>query len=292
MKKDNRQGYILIADGGSSKVEWALINPSGNNICSFTTHGMNPAILSDEELGEDLHRVQSELTPYPTPDAIFYYGAGCATPQICDRMRLSLLKIWDTAATIEVNSDMLGACHAACGDKSGIAAILGTGSNSAHYDGEKIIQNIPPLGFILGDEGGGGAIGKAFFNCIYKDSDYKDIREIYERESGLSMNDIIAHVYRMPQPNKFLASVLPFIKSHIDRLDALVEECFRQFISRNIRQYDIAGSESEIHFIGSVAYHFQDQLRKVVEQEGYHMGKILQLPMPGLIKYHVNHMNS
>ena len=181
---------------------------------------------------------------------------------------------------------MLAACRVTEGTP-GIVCILGTGSNSAYFDGKKMIRNIPPLGFILGDEGGGTALGKRLLGDIFKEIAPKCVCDAFFNETGLSKGDVIEKVYRSAAPNIFLASFVPFIKKHLDNsyINSLVRQEFRRFISRNVARYENSHSYP-ISYIGSVAYHFRDILREVTESEGFKVGLIEQHPMSGLKIYH------
>ena len=41
-----------------------------------------------------------------------------------------------------------------------------------------------------------------------------------------------------------------------------------------------------IHFVGSVAYNYEQVLKEAIESMGMKPGKIIKSPMEGLIKYH------
>ena len=187
---------------------------------------------------------------------------------------------------IEVHSDLMAAARALCQYEPGIACILGTGANSCLYDGKEIVQNTPALGYILGDEGSGSVLGRLFMNAIFKNPKFADIRDEYLKKQKLTQADIINKVYREPMPNRFLATTSLFIKEHIDNplLCDLVVQNFRQFFRSNIMPYQ--HSELPVHFVGSMAFIYRDQLIQAAEAEGFHVGHTLQSPMEGLITYH------
>ncbi len=180
----------------------------------------------------------------------------------------------------------MAAARALCGHEQGIACILGTGANSCLYDGEGIVQNTPALGYILGDEGSGAVLGRMFMNAIFKNPAFAAIRDAYLEEQQLTMADVIRRVYREPMANRFLASTSLFIGKHIDNplLHALVTENFRQFFRRNIVPY--GRPELPVHFVGSMASHYQPQLYEAAAAEGFTIGRILKSPMDGLVAYH------
>ena len=203
---------ILIADSGSTKTDWIVYTGNNGNSRVVSTQGINPFHQSDIEIelilrNEVLPLLASILDNVETANLIKYvafYGAGC-TESVLSKMQGCLSGIF-AEANIEVAGDLLGAARALCGNKPGIACILGTGSNSCFYDGEKIVENVPPLGYILGDEGSGAALGKLFINGIFKGDLPTHIRELYLNEENITYAEIIEKVYRKPLANRFLAS--------------------------------------------------------------------------------------
>lgn len=283
----NTTNYILIADGGSTKVEWCLIDINGDVKASFQTEGLNALMVSEEDAEAYFISVRKRLDPSLQPGRIYYYGAGCATLQICTRIADAISRVWD-ADTIGVESDMLAACRAVLGKAPGIACILGTGSNSALYDGSEITDNIPPMGFILGDEGSGTAIGKRLVGDIFKRIAPVDICEAFLESTKLTKGDILEKTYREPAPNKFLASLVPFVKNNLSHpyIRRLLEKTFTEFFERNILSYgDLSGIK--VSFIGSIADVFSDILQRTGDKFGIVIDKITPRPMPGLITFHI-----
>ena len=181
---------------------------------------------------------------------------------------------------------MLAAARGLCGHEAGIACIMGTGSNSCYYDGEKIIENVSPLGFILGDEGSGAVLGKLLVGNILKNQFTPELKEKFLSQFNLTPGEIIDRVYRKPFPNRFLASLSPFIAQNLQEpcVRQMVLGSFKDFFKRNVMQYDY--SHNKVHFIGSVAHYYRDVLEEAANEMGIQMGTILQSPMKGLIAYH------
>ncbi len=280
--------YILIADGGSTKVEWCLINPIGNIITTFKTDGINAAHISGTDAETYFQGISANINPEYTISLIHYYGAGCATTEICTSIKSAIESAWKSA-TVHVESDMLAACRALLGKDTGIACILGTGSNSALFDGESIIANIAPLGYILGDEGSGTALGKRLIGDVFKGIAPKEIITDFAKETGLTKDDVIRKTYRSPSPNKFLASFVPFIKERLDHpyMLEITKETFLCFFKRNIIPYHSA-AEVPVNFIGSIAANFSGILEEIGNDLGIKIGNIVASPIPGLIKYHTD----
>lgn len=278
---------ILIADSGSTKTEWSVVN-NGKLIKRVRGKGINPFFQTEDEIGNEigsvlilgLNRQDFDF------DSVYFYGAGC----IFDKAKIvkrAIRKNINVHKELEVSTDMLAAARSLCGNDPGIACILGTGSNSCHYDGRNIIDNVSPLGFILGDEGSGAVLGKLLVSDLLKNQLPSGLKEKFLAKFNLTTADIIDRVYREPFPNRFLAAFSPFILENLDNSDiySLVINSFKAFLKRNVMQYK-GHDKLPIHFVGSVAFHYQNLLKEAVEAMGMKPGKIIQSPMEGLIKYH------
>ena len=275
---------ILIADSGSTKTDWCLINDRGEKNY-LSTKGMNPFQQNEEQLSQEVASALVPQLPTTTIDDVFFYGAGCIYDKIplMERVLRSQLNI---TGQCEVNSDMLGVARGLCGHQPGIACILGTGSNSCFYDGEQITKNVSALGFILGDEGSGAVLGKLFMGDLYKNQLGDALKQEFEKQYGLDVGQVIDRVYRQPYPNRFLASFAPFIHQHLDNTQVyhMVLNGFLAFYQRNVKQYPY--EEHPVHFCGSIAWHFRKVLQEAANQAGVHIGNIEKSPLEGLIRYH------
>ncbi|MDR0349753.1 MAG: ATPase [Tannerella sp.] len=278
---------ILIADSGSTKTTWSIVR-QGVVIRSINTPGINPYFQSEVEMGRliaglllpRLHIHSKEIK------SIRFYGAGCTSEKT--GIVKNALAAHLQAGSIEVNSDLLGAARGICGQEAGIACILGTGSNSCFYDGNKIIKNIAPLGFILGDEGSGAALGKLFIGDLLKERLPVALKEKFFNQFGLTPAKIIDKVYRQPFPNRFLAGFSPFLAENIQEpaIYQLVLYSFKSFFDRNVKKYDYRNYAAS--FTGSVACHYKDILMEAAKQCNIRIARIEQSPMNGLIKYHTD----
>ena len=276
---------IIIADSGSTKTRWALKNDKGETRV-VTTSCLNPVTMSHEQVMQSL---MQELVPQIEGleiDKIYFYGAGCAGEKVCGDMANMLIGATG-AKSAEVHSDLLGAARALCGHRPGVACILGTGSNSCLYDGEKIAEQVSPLGFILGDEGSGAVIGRTLIGNVLKRQLPKEIIEAFEKEYSLTPAEIIERVYRQPRPNAFLGSFMPFVAKHIGvpEMEAMVVEQMESFFRRNVLGYSEV-RELPLMFTGSIAEHFEPQLRKAARNCGLEITGIIGDPMERLTEYH------
>ena len=274
---------ILIADSGSTKTDWALLPLS---IPSFiTTQGLNPVHQSPEAIVQIL---REELLPQLDADeisSVFFYGSG-VRPELEQQMEQTLREVFPQSETVEAHSDLLGAARALCGHNEGIPSILGTGANSCLYDGNRIVQNTPAMGYILDDEGSGAALGKRLLHDLYKGVLSEKIKIEFENETGFSLPEIIDKVYRQPLPNRFLASLSTFIHRHLIEPDVrrMTIDSLAEFFIFNIVPYN--RPDLPVSFVGSIAFFFQSELREAAESQGFTIGTILRSPIEGLIRFH------
>ena len=275
---------MLIADSGSTKTDWCVILDN-TPIKRIGTKGLNPFFQSEEEIQQELTQSLLPQLPEGTIDSVYFYGAGC-TPEKAPTLRRAIADSLPIVGNIKAYSDMLAAARGLCGREAGITCILGTGSNSCFYDGKEIVNHISPLGFILGDEGSGAVLGKLLVGDILKNQLSPAIKEAFLKQFDLTVPEIIDRVYRQPFPNRFLASLSPFIAQHLEEpgIRQLVLGSFIAFLRRNVMQYDY--TQYPAHFIGSVAHCYKEILQEAAQETGIRIGKILQSPMEGLIQYH------
>lgn len=278
---------ILIADSGSTKTDWSLIDTNGERK-SIQTIGINPYLMNAREINEVLIK---ELYPYIYPEKvkeIYYYGAGCSTEKKCQTID-SVLNDFFTQATIEVHHDLLGAARALCGHEAGIACILGTGSNSCLFDGKEITESVVSLGYLLGDEGSGACMGKKLISDYFHKELPHELIESFHQRYNPTVESVLDAVYNQPRPSRFLASFSPFILENIDHpyFKNLVSDCFDEFIRIYVSKYNNYQSV-KVNFIGSIAFYFHDLLLESAAKAGLKTDKIYRSAIEGLIYYHCN----
>lgn len=274
----------LIADSGSTKTHWCVV-VNGKIEKSIFTEGINPFYQTQQDVIQIIdNQLITELD-----DCVFeevhFYGAGCSFPDKKLIVSQALVRFFGNA-TIGVYNDLLGAARALFQLEPGIACIMGTGSNSCFYDGKEIIQNVSPLGYILGDEGSGAVLGKLFVADCLKNQMPEWIRDKFLDEFELTPAIILDKVYKQPFPNRFLAKFTPFILEHLEEpaIFNLVFDSFDGFLVRNVLQYQTEGLK--IGFVGSIAHYFRDTLEIVAVERGVRISEIVQSPMKGLVMYH------
>lgn len=277
---------IIIADSGSTKTDWAMCDATGI-IARTKTQGLNPTIQSSEEILSVLSKELPEEFTSSAPGEIFFYGAGCAYSAANKRMEDALHKIFSTGK-IQINSDLLAAARALCGKEEGIACILGTGSNSCLYNGKEITGNTPSMGYILGDEGSGAHLGRQFVSDCVKKQLPKEISDAFMERYSLDIPAILERVYHTPLPNRWLASLTPFIQEYrkSPEIKSMLKHCFSEFFKRNVMVY--RHSWLPIHIVGGIGTSFAEEIKEAAESLGLSIGRIIQSPMEGLVKYHCN----
>jgi len=277
---------ILVADSGSTKTEWKVVEKNKAGESMFTS-GINPFFLNS---GQVLSILRKEL-PIPIGskfEKIFFYGSGCNSSAREKTIRKAIGDFFSTSE-IYVGSDLLAAARSLCGNQPGIACIIGTGSNSCYYDGKSIISNVSPLGYILGDEAGAAVIGRKLISGVLKKQVPDYVIKLFFETYKITPAEIQENVYMKPFPNKFLGQFSKFISANIQipDLQEIIISCFDDFIKRNILQYP----ESKIfpvHFTGSIAWHFRSFLEDLLLENDLKPGIITLSPMTGLIKYHID----
>ena len=286
----------LIVDSGSTKAAWCVALPGGMTF-TVQTAGINP-VRDDEAamsavIGGARVSIESELilgrassfASSRSFSQVYFYGAGCIPPY-SDSVRELLQQAFPEAG-VAVESDLLGAARALCGHEEGIACILGTGANSCLYDGRGIVRQTPALGWILGDEGSGAVLGLLLVGNVLKGQLPQALCAAFLERFQLTQAGIIEHVYRQPQPNRFLASLVPFLAENAEdaAIHALLVGEFRRFLVRNVVAYD--RRDLPVSFVGGVASQFQKELREAVEAEGFCLGRIEKDPVRGMAEFHV-----
>ncbi len=273
----------LIADSGSTKVDWRAIKDDGS-IVEISTEGINPVFITPEEIVKILSQ---KLLPVIGPGVknVYFYGAGVVSPQLIATLSESFKKVFPESETFAA-SDVLAAARALCGHNPGIACIMGTGSNSCFYDGENIAKNVRAGGFILGDEASGGVLGKKLISDFIKGLLPAHIQAEFDKRYDLDYMKVVEKVYKQPMPSRFLASFAPFINEFIadPYMENLVNTSFDEFFKRNISQYDY--KNHTVNFVGSIAFYFKDKLVAAAERNGMKVGRVLRTPIEGLVEYH------
>lgn len=279
---------IVVADSGSTKCDWIVIRPDGEYIRT-NTMGFNPFFHSSSLIERELlnnpilNEVRNEVSE------VYFYGAGCSSEARNAVVADGLKGVFPMVNTIKVDHDLTGAALATAKDEPGIACIIGTGSNSCYFDGEKVHEEVPALGYILGDEGSGSYFGKILLSKYLYHKLPQDLHTELEERYDLSKEKIFHHVYNQPGPNVYLASFMKFISDHREHpfLKDMIYKGLASFINIHVWCYDNF-REVPVHFVGSIAHYFQDVLKEVAVNHRFTIGKIERKPVEALALYHTN----
>lgn len=273
----------LIADSSSTKTEWALVE-NNHLVQRVFTEGINPFFQSRREISRSVRLGLPDSFFKMKLDQVYFYGAGCTSYEKKNIVGASLVAQFKTP--IQVESDLLAAARGLFRWESGIACILGTGSNSCFYNGKIIARNVRAGGYILGDEGSGAALGKAFLSDVLKNFTPKDITEDFLEKFRVTPDEIMESVYNRPFPNRFLATASYFLTGYLDNdyVCSLLRDNLRSFFTRNVCQYDY--KNYPIRFVGSIAHNFSEILRETGKEFGVGIDVIEETPLAGLVEFH------
>lgn len=277
------QNTILIAESSTTRTEWSLIE-NGQEVDHAFTSGLNPFFMSRREIS---HSIRLELPPTFFKrrwSHVYFYGAGCSGPEKNKIVEASLVAQFKTPVT--VMSDLLGAARGLLVRGPGLACILGTGSNSCFYDGNQIVKNVPALGFILGDEGSGAALGRVFLGDALKGLAPKDLTEAFFEKYKVTRAEVLDAVLNNPAATRNLRHYSFFLSEHLDSpyVHDMIAREFKRFFERNVSQYDY--KNYPVNFVGSIATTYSEILLEVANDFGATVRKILLSSMPGLVAYH------
>ena len=276
----------LIADSGATKAEWCLVN--NGKKASLFTQGISPYFLKTDQIQA---LILTELKPQlkkQVVENVFYYGTGCANPDNAKSVKKALKHVFPSAS-IEVNTDLMAAARAVCGNNKGVAAIMGTGSNSCYYNGKKIVKNSPGLGYVLGDEGSGAYLGKKVIQYYLYDTFDEDLRARFDAKFVTTTVEILDNVYKKPLPNRYLAGFTMFLAENRGHymIENIIEDGINDFFFQHLCKYGEIW-KYPVSFVGSVADGFKDVIKDLCNSYEFELGKILKNPMQGLVSYHNN----
>ena len=273
----------LIAESGSTRTEWALVEDN-HLVQRVFTEWLNPFFQTRREISRSVRLGLPESFFKKKLDQVYYYGAGCSSYEKKNILGASLVAQFKTP--IQVESDLLAAARGLFKCEAGIACILGTGSNSCFYDGKIIVKNVKAAGYILGDEGSGAVLGKLFLADLLKGLAPKELANEFHEKFRISVNDVMESVYNLPFPNRFLGTIAYFLGDYMDNeyVYNLLTNNLRSFFNRNVCQYDYINYP--IRFVGSLAYAYPDILQEVAQEFGVEIDVIEETPMNGLIEFH------
>lgn len=275
-----------IIDGGSTKADWILLDDAATEVKRFSTQGFNPNVIPPERIPE-LWLDYSEVTECRNAlSSVYYYGSGCGT----EKNKAAVEKVFRELfphAKVYVKEDMYAAAYAAYGDEPCIVCILGTGSNSCYFDGFTLRTDLPSLGYLLGDEGSGSALGKKILREYFMKKLPADLENAFLEETNITLQSALEGMYKNPRANAYLAGFNDFVRKYKSHsfVQKLIKEEMRTFLDYHVLPYPEAHTVP-IHFIGSVASEYESQLREAGEELHLHIGTFVKRPIESLVSYH------
>lgn len=281
---------ILIAESGSTKCDAVFLDQSGKEVSRFRMMGFNPYFHNSPFIYEQASLVE-EIAKYRLETShVFFYGAGCSTPRLNQIIQNGLKPVFPNAEIL-VDHDLKACAFATYEGQPSISCILGTGSNSVHFDGENISEVVPALAFILGDEGSASYIGKNLITNFLYQKMPKDLADDFFKTYGLDKDTVIERVYSKAHANVFLGSLAPFAHKHISHpfIYKIVSDGFQKFLETHVLCFPDA-KDLEVNFVGSIAYHFENVLMDLMEKMDLKLGRIIRRPLDGLINYHLTQL--
>jgi N-acetylglucosamine kinase-like BadF-type ATPase len=274
---------ILVADSGSSKTDWMAYSPE--QTLSFNTQGINPYFANAQDIVRILSKNKEISAIANEVKEVYFFGAGCLNPDKHEIVSNGLSSFFKNAF-ISVDHDLLGSAYATCGDKKGLACILGTGSNIAYYDGEHVFDGKHGLGYILGDEGSGTYFGKKMLISYLHKTMPADLRDNFSSDFEVTKDIVVENIYQKPFPNSYLATFSRFMIKNRQHpfIQKTLHDGFQEFIDTNVKDYKNYKT-LECNFVGSISYYYQDELRAVFAENNLKIGKTLQKPIEGIFEY-------
>lgn len=281
---------VAIVDSGSTKSDWVILDEFKNVFLKTETIGFNPNFISIDLIVPEIEKNHSLILLKNSITKIYFYGSGCGVEKNRERIANEVSRVF-TSAKITVKEDLLAAAYAAYNGKPAMVCILGTGSNSCYFDGEEVTIKLPSLGFLIGDEGSGSAIGKQLVRRYFMQKLPLDLHHEFEENHQLTVDDALQNMYHKTRPNAFLADFNRFVaerKNHPYFIQMVSDE-MRNFFEYQVIPYE-ESRDAEINFIGSIAYYYEDILRNVASEFNLHVGHVVQKPIESLVDYHIKYI--
>lgn len=277
---------VAIVDGGSTKCDWVLLDDAGKPVLKTETTGFNPNIISPDLIEPEIRKNAQLAAHSGSISRIFYYGSGCGVPENAAVVEREFQRSFPLA-DIVVSEDLTAAAYAAYNGRPAIVCILGTGSNSCYFDGVNVRRELPSLGFLIGDEGSGSAMGKHLLRRYFMKKLPSSLEAEFTAKYNLTIEDALKNMYHNPRANAYLAEFNKFVVEHKQHpyFQNMIFDELKNFLDYQVLPYEEA-KHAEINFIGSIAYYYEDILRAAAAELNLTVGTIVQKPIESLVNYH------
>lgn len=277
---------ILIADSGSTKTDWILWNSMNSEVSYFHSIGLNPYFVSHAQITEVVSEILQGVQASSITE-IYFYGSGCGSDESVKTVETGLKAVCNKAL-ISIEHDLMAAARALFGNDSGIACIMGTGSNACLYNGTQIMKEAVSYGYVMGDEGSGNHLGRLLLKAVFSRKVPENIREAFFKSyPDMDISYLLEQLYHSSSPNRFLASFSPFLFQHKkdQYIQDLISQSFHQFLDEFVMDF-LGDAKYPVSFQGSIAFLYQDILKKVLKERELVMGRIIKEPIGALLEYH------
>jgi glucosamine kinase len=281
---------IIIADSGSTKTDWVVLNDAQEEVFRAKTIGFNPYFVSSEDITNEIANTP-ELAEIATDvKKVFFYGAGTSSDANKEIVQIGLQNIF-VNANLVVDHDLLAACYATYMGKPAMVCILGTGSNSCYFDGKEMREETKSLAYILGDEGSGNDLGKRVLRAYFTKKMPPHLANAFDHYYKLSIDELNKNVYQNKFANAYLASFNKFVLEHKDDpyIQRIIYDAMKSFIEYQILPYEEARF-SELNFIGSIAHIYEPIIRSVAADYHLTVGHIIRKPIDNVVEYHKQYL--
>ncbi|UZT96953.1 ATPase [Chryseobacterium fluminis] len=281
---------VAVVDGGSTKCDWVILDDFNQVFLKTETIGFNPNNIAAELIIPEIEKNISLSSVRNSITKVFFYGSGCGIPENCAIIEHELHKFF-TQAEVAAKEDLMAAAYAAYNGKPAIVCILGTGSNSCYFDGQKLKIKLPSLGFLMGDEGSGSAIGKQVVRRFFMQKLPEDLQLQFQETYQLTIEEALKNMYHKARPNAYLADFNKFVVERKDHpyFQKMVYEEMKNFFDYQVLPYE-ESKEVEINFIGSIAYYYENILRSAAAELHLNIGHVVQKPIESLVDYHIKYI--
>lgn len=282
---------VLIADSGSTKTDWILLDRNLNEVSRTKSLGLNPSVLSKQELSYRISKITEFVDIKNKINEVYFYGAGCGTPKPVGTLQKVMQDIF-VNAKISIAEDMIAAVYASSGKNPAIVCILGTGSNSCYFNGHETETLTTSLGYTIMDEASGNYFGKKLLRDYFYKKMPKKIAKEFEKQFNLDPDFIKLNLYKEENPNMYLASFAKFMFNFKNEkyVKKMIKKGFQEFFNYRVLPYKKT-AETPIYFIGSIAFYFREILEKVANKHHLKITDVIQRPIDNLLAYHKRNIN-
>lgn len=279
----------IIIDSGSTKCDWAILDNENDLIIETETIGFNPNLVSEQFFIEKVKENKDLENFYQNSCSLYFYGAGCGKGENKNIVKKTFHFLFPNAEKIEISDDLYGASIASFTGRPAVVCILGTGSNSCLFDGKNIVKKIPSLGFLLGDEGSGFALGRKLIQKYFMNQLPDDLHKEFKNNYTLNLNDLLENIYHQPRANAYLSKFSIFIANHKNHpfFQKLINDEIEYFFENQVLPYKDTNC-NHVHFIGSIALIFKEFISSIAEKHQLTLGNFIQKPIKNLVQYHQN----